>query len=504
MNEKNLKEFGYSCKEYLSTLGIGALRTYGRRVGVARATTKKKDELIAAIVAVLTGEIAPVVRSKLGAPVLNDFLDPKIEEEIDKIRARYLQKVSTKAENESTETPEYDFQKEYQAMLARNKNVMRVEDPNAETLKNLWIESEEGQFERINGVSCLLPLDCVDTGHQILLPEEYIRQFDLREGDVVSCLAEIRENVSVLMKVSGVNGKSSVLARRRDRFETATAGYPSSKIRVYEKDGFDSLTLKYFDWLAPIGKGQRGLVLSAPKSGKTRLLAEVAQAASRLDHSLKVFVLLVDQPPENIGMFRRMFHPGTLVYTTYEDEPERQVFVADFILKRAKRYVESGYDVLLAVDSFNALARAYNDTDESAGGKVLAGGLESKTLHYIKKYFGAARKLEKEGSLTILGAVSVSTGNPADDLIGAELAVLSNFEVRLNDAMAYKRQYPALDYAKIRSDQKEAVQTEEEIETDMFLRNRYLLTHGAEELNKLLSGSKSYAAFVEKMKKSAK
>ncbi|MBQ4053542.1 MAG: hypothetical protein IJD33_04310, partial [Clostridia bacterium] len=243
----------------------------------------------------------------------------------------------------------------------------------------------------------------------------------------------------------------------------------------------------------PIGKGHRGIIAASPKSGKSTLLTEIAAVAAKANKNLHVMTLLTDQAPEAIGQYRKIVGTDNLVYTTYEDTPERQVFVANFILNRAKRYAESGKDVLLFVDSFNALSRAYNDTDESAGGKVLAGGLENKTVQYLKRYFGAARCLEKSGSLTILGTMSMDTGNPADDLLKAELSAVSNLEIVLSDDLAKRRIYPPIDLLKTRGKSTSLMVAKEEERFRDLIVGTYLPSFGYEALKNLLDESVSLA-----------
>jgi transcription termination factor Rho len=185
------------------------------------------------------------------------------------------------------------------------------------------------------------------------------------------------------------------------------------------------------------------------------------------------------------------------LYTTYEDDPERQVFVAEYLLKRAKRYAECGSDVLVLVDSLSALARAYNDTDASIGGKMLVGGMESKTIQYLKRFFGTARCFEKGGSVTILGTVTVDSGNPADDLISAELSAIGNYEVCLNEQLARKRIYPAIELSSSKTNKSGLIVGTRGDNLDFILRNEYLPKYSQEELYELLFDAKSYEDFEE-------
>lgn len=497
---KSLMEFKLATKHYLSSLDIGSLRSYGRNVGVFNPTTKKKAELVEDIVGVLSGEIPPVQRSNLGAPVKSAYVDPKIEEEIAGLQRLYLE-----------EKPVYeDPWKEFMGIVEEEpikqrlknfkdgpQNVLVLEDPEADEIRAYEKKRElrRGQLETLNGVSVLLPLDYrTDNYDKIVMPIVLINKYDLREGDIVGCYA-IKQNASwVATEILTVNDLLYD-SFTRFRFDEEEASCSSRRIKLYEKNRFTSATVKYFDWLIPLGHGQRGCVLGAPKTGKTSTLLNVVQSAASLNEGVITLVLLIDQPPETVSTYRKVTQTGELVFTTYEDDPERQVFAAEFLLRRAKRIVECGLNVLLVIDSFTALARAYNDTDASAGGKVLAGGLESKTLQYLKKYFGSARYFGRKGSLTILGSVSTDTGNPMDDIIGAEMAAMSNLEIRLSEETAAKHIYPAIDLTGTSVKQSDLLQSEEEVELDFAIRNEFLPKYDIQELNAVLGQSDDYYTF---------
>jgi len=229
------------------------------------------------------------------------------------------------------------------------------------------------------------------------------------------------------------------------------------------------------------------LVLAPPKTGKTTLLADMHQSATLNNSNLCIYSLLIDQAPETVAHFRKMYDKESVLFTTYEDSPERQVFVADFILRRAKRMAECGRHVMLFVDSLNALARAYNDTDASAGGKVLAGGMESKTVQYLKRYFGAARCFENGGSLTIVGALCTDTGNPSDDILKSELMPIANLELSLSEDFAKQRLFPAFDLLKSRGKLENALEGTKEDRLGRFIRNQYLPTFGWEGVLELFN-----------------
>ncbi len=489
MSEKNVKGFESAVKIYLYTVSLEKLRSYGRSIGVASATAKKKNDLIEEIIGIHIGEISPIEISKRGAPVKNDNVDPRVEGEMKRLKELYL--------SDETVGYAFDFEKEYQKMLER-KTTLTVGSPIEK--EEVRIDGRnvvfEGQLQMLNGVSMLLPLNCIEGKDKIIMPVIFIKMHDLREGDEITCYAAKNDEYLIATLVLTVNG-IPLNELHRGKFDEMNVCLPSKRFTTYDGEFFPTTMGKYADWLIRITEGQRGLLLSSPKSGKTTLLSELLQPLSALNENLCVLCLLVDSTPETVSKFRMLAGKGRLVYSTYEDEPERQVFTADFILNRAKRYAESGRQVVLVVDSFNALARAYNDTEQSSGGKMLSCGLESKTVHYLKRFFGAARCLEKGGSLTILGAVNINTGNPADDVIGAELCALANLELRLNDTLAYKRVFPALDLRDVRTTDEFTVATERERALDAFLREKFLHKHGAEELIACIKNAKTKEEFMQ-------
>ncbi|MBE7077627.1 MAG: hypothetical protein E7377_02845 [Clostridiales bacterium] len=491
MNGKQNNQFRYACKEYLYSLSIGDLRTYGREIGVSKPTTMKKEDLIETIVGILCGDSAPTIKSNRGAPIKDSFIDPKIPQKIENLRKMY-QKSAVKFNDDIS-----DYAARLQEMKEKGEFVLTVEDPQADEIrKNGVRQIYKGQLETLNGVSMLLPLNCMDSSTKIVISVEMIRAYDLREGDVVTCYAEKRNSIYVATTVLTVNDLV-VDTFCRGHFEEFNVCFPHKRINLYEQEKYANMTNKYLHWLLPIGRGQRGLIVAPPKAGATSLLLEVCRAASKLNGTMRVLTLLVDQSPENVSLFRKYVQEENLLYTTYEDDPERQVFVAEYLLKRAKRYAECGNDVLVIVDSLNSLARAYNDTDASLGGKTLVGGMESKTIQYLKRFFGTARCFEKGGSVTILGAVTVNSGNPADDLIRAELSAIGNYEVCLNEQLARKRMYPAIELSSSKTSKSGLIVGTRGDNLDFILRNEYLPKYSQEALYELLFEAKTYEDFEE-------
>lgn len=485
MNERALEELKQAYTEYLSTLSIGSLRSVGRHVGVNQSTLKKKGALVKDIVEILIGNVPPAAKTNRGAPVKDAYIDPKIFSKLDGIKFLYLSGITE--DDTEANIPEAAEKQEVA------DNVIDFRSPEYEPQQG-YFEQEvyTGQLETINGVSSLFPLNGRDASvEKIIVTVSEIKKHDLRDGDIVVCHAEKRHAALVATEILSVNSLP-VGEDKRSRFELSEVCYPDQRISFYSEKS-NSSALKYIDWLIPLGKGQRGVVTSSPKAGKTMLLKEVAKAVSEEHPDIRLLVLLTEQSPEAVGEFKKIVPKADFIYTTYDDEAETHVFAADFLLKRAKRFAEMGMDVLMLVDSLTALAHAYNETEESSGGKTLSCGLESKTLHYIKKFFGSARCLAQGGSLAILGTLSVDTGNPMDDILAGELLGAANSEIRLSDMLVAKNVFPAIDVAHSQTKRSDLLLTPEELKCETFIRNRYLSTFEAEDLAQLIEKSTSSA-----------
>lgn len=485
IDQKKELTYQYACKHYLRTKSLEKLRAYGRSIGVNRSTAKNKGDLIDDIVGVLSGRLEPQFTKK-GAPVLNGTVDPEIPQRIKMIYEEIFE----------VKLKEDHFAEEYQKLM-QSPNRILIEEPDFELRENGAVfAKKKGQLTQIQGVYYLLPLDGKDNGEHVVLHAELVERNALLEGDVVVCDALQGKNAFVASTVLEINGESIQTFRRENTLERLPCE-PTRSLSIYDGVNANFVSCKYLEWLAPIRKGQRCCVIAPPKTGKSRLLQELAQSARALNPDVEIFALLIDQPLETVGSFARFLPAENLLYTTYEDEVERQVFLADFILKRAKRFAESGKDVVLFVDSFQALGKAFNDTDESMGGKTLPCGLESKTLQYLKKYLGAARCDGGKGTLTIIGTATTDTGNPFDDVIAAEIAPTLNHEIRLSAEMAYKRLYPALDRTQIYVERRE-LSAEERMQDELI--NKYLQQVGAEKLLHAVLQSADRAEFEKRIK----
>jgi len=271
-----------------------------------------------------------------------------------------------------------------------------------------------------------------------------IRRFGLRRGDEI--LGQVREpkdneKYNALLKIDGVNGVDPEVARKRPMFEQLTPLFPEERLRL-ETEEHDTAA-RIMDLLCPIGKGQRGLIVSPPKAGKTTILKKLANSIAANNPDIDLFVLLVDERPEEVTDMQRSV-VGTVVASTFDQPSENHVQVTELVLDRVKRLVEMGHDVVVLLDSITRMARAFN-LNTPASGRILSGGVDSTALYPPKKFFGAARNIEEGGSLTILATALVDTGSRMDEVIFEEFKGTGNMEIRLDRRLADKRIFPAID-----------------------------------------------------------
>ena len=286
----------------------------------------------------------------------------------------------------------------------------------------------------------------ISSPDDVYVTQQQIRKYALKAGDTVECTMRSpkdNERFFPMAKVIRVNGLSPEKAAERVAFENLTPLFPDHKFTLCRGDGKDPLACRIIDLFAPIGKGQRGLIVAQPKTGKTMLLKDIANAISANHPEVYMIVLLIDERPEEVtDMIRSV--KAEVIASTFDEPAENHVRVANIVHEKAKRLVECGHDVVILLDSITRLARAYN-TVAPASGKVLSGGVEAQALHKPKRFFGAARNIEFGGSLTIIATALTETGSKMDDLIFEEFKGTGNMELQLDRKLSNKRIFPAVD-----------------------------------------------------------
>ena len=273
-----------------------------------------------------------------------------------------------------------------------------------------------------------------------------VRRYHLRKGDMIAGgyrPAASNEKYPALLRVDSVQGADPELARLRPRFEDLTPLFPDEKLKLETNEGKADLTPRIVDLIAPIGKGQRGLIVSPPKAGKTTVMKQIAQSIEANNPEVHLMVLLVDERPEEVTDIRRSVR-GEVVASTFDRPAEEHTHLAELVIERAKRLVEQGRDVVIILDGITRLARAYN-LAAPATGRIMSGGVDSGALYPLKKFFSAARNIEEGGSLTILASALVETGSKMDEVIFEEFKGTGNMELKLDRRLAERRLYPAID-----------------------------------------------------------
>ena len=279
----------------------------------------------------------------------------------------------------------------------------------------------------------------------VYVSKDQMRQYGLKPGDTVECSIRLNpqpEKFFPMDKVIRINGLSPELAKKRVAFENLTPLFPDQKFKLCTGHN-DSLSVRMIDLFSPIGKGQRGLIVAQPKTGKTVLLKELANAILKNNPEVYMIVLLIDERPEEVTDMARSVD-AEVIASTFDEPADNHVRVANIVHEKAKRLVESGHDVVILLDSITRLARAYNTVAPSSG-KVLSGGVEAQALHKPKRFFGAARNIENGGSLTIIATALTETGSKMDDLIFEEFKGTGNMELQLDRKLANRRIFPAVD-----------------------------------------------------------
>src|SRR5499433_563093 len=337
----------------------------------------------------------------------------------------------------------------------------------------------------------------------IYVSPSQIRKFDLQTGDTVS--GQIRspkegERYFALIKVEAVNFEAPDQAREKLFFENLTPLYPQERLKL--ETAAENLSARVMDLMTPIGKGQRGLIVAPPRTGKTMLLQNIAQSVSVNHPEVYLIVLLIDERPEEVTDMQRSVD-GEVISSTFDEPAQRHVQVAEMVIEKAKRLVEHKKDVLILLDSITRLARAYN-TVIPPSGKVLSGGLDSNALQKPKRFFGAARNIEEGGSLTIIATALVDTGSRMDDVIFEEFKGTGNMEIHLDRKLTDKRVFPSIDITKSGTRKEELLIVKEDLNRVWVLRKVLTPLSPVEAMELLLSKmgkTKSNADFLAAMQK---
>lgn len=470
-------------EDSLDSKNLQELRALAKEMGIKAVTSYKKKELIDKI---------REVEEKNKKDCENTILE-NTEKEQTPVVTTYgfsLKDNSNDFEhkNEAREKRHFEYKSsENQSTEIRQQDVQQIIDNN---------NMGEGILEVMaDGYGFLRTENFLPGANDIYISPSQIRRFNLKTGDCVKGnirLARENEKFNALLYVKSVNGDNPEQASKRPNFEDLTPIYPTDRLTL-ETDK-NELSTRIIDLVAPIGKGQRGMIVAPPKVGKTVLLTKMANAITKNHKEINLIVLLIDERPEEVTDIQRSIEGDNveIVYSTFDEQPEHHKRVAEMVLERAKRLVEQGKDLVILLDSITRLARAYNLTIPPSG-RTLSGGLDPAALYMPKKFFGAARNIENGGSLTILATALVDTGSKMDEVIFEEFKGTGNMELVLDRKLSERRIFPAIDINKSGTRREDKLLSKKEMESVYILR----------KITGNLSGAELTQSILEQMSKTS-
>ena len=473
-------------EEELMRMSIFQLRDAARRIGVASPTSKKKAEIIRDYVAICEGREAPAKRQRRGRP-------PKVR----------VERASSSAEKSEGTAPVQSKPEQPAEKPVERTEEVQTEKHYAtpeELLKNEDCERKSGTLDVLaEGYGFLRAENCEYGNKDAYVSAKIIRGLGLRAGDMVTGIAKknAENRPPAIVSVETVNGNPPENLRQRPQFDNLIPIYPNERFKLERDSARNDFAIRCIDLIAPIGKGQRAMIVSPPKAGKTTLLKKIAGAIADNYPDVMLFVLLVDERPEEVTDMQRSIR-GEVIYSTFDEMPEHHCKAAELLIERAKRNVELGKDVVIIMDSLTRLARAYNLTIPPTG-RTLSGGIDPGALHAPKRFFGSARNIENGGSLTIIATALIDTGSRMDDVIYEEFKGTGNMEIHLDRKLSERRIFPAIDLNRSSTRREDLLLTQKELE-GVFAMRRMIAGDNAdatEQLLNMLMRTKTNADFVD-------
>ena len=468
-------------REKYESLALVDLKAVAKARGLRGISTMKKDELVEAMLAA---------------------------DEKDKAEGKGVQQPKGVVTPKAVERKETKIREEVKAK----------EDSRNKEEKTTQAEEEKTLEELDSGISAHGILEVMPDGFGFIRCENYlpgendvyvapsqIRRFGLKTGDILEGNTRVRtqgEKFAALLYVKSINGYTPEESSKRYNFEDMTPIFPNERLHL-EMPGA-SVAMRVMDLISPVGKGQRGMIVSPPKAGKTTLLKDVAKSVKRNSPEVHLIILLIDERPEEVTDIKEAIEGPNVevIYSTFDELPEHHKRVSEMVIERGKRLVEHGKDVVILIDSITRLARAYNLIVPPSG-RTLSGGLDPAALHMPKRFFGAARNMREGGSLTILATALVDTGSKMDDVVYEEFKGTGNMELMLDRKLSEKRIFPAIDLNKSGTRRDELLYTPEEAEGALQMR-RMLSSGGnqdtTEQLIELMEKTRTNAEFIARMK----
>ena len=453
-------------EEKYKTLKLTELREIGKSAGVKNTSVMRKPELIEVLCKLEETQKSATVKTESGDD--REHTDYRSERSDSRERADYRNDRSDERTDYRSERSDSRERTDYRerAEFRSTDNMRMMEELDSGHIANGILEVIPDGFGFIRCEN-YLPGD-----NDVYVSPAQIRRFNLKTGDIVEGNLKIKgatEKFSALLYVRKVNGFHPSEAVRRSNFEDMTPIFPNERIRLESERS--SVPMRMVDLVSPIGKGQRGMIVSPPKTGKTTLLKQMAKAIHKNHPDMNMIILLIDERPEEVTDIKEYIEGDNVevIYSTFDELPEHHKRVSEMVLERAKRLVEHKRDVVILLDSITRLARAYNLTVPPSG-RTLSGGLDPAALHMPKKFFGAARNMREGGSLTVLATALVETGSKMDDVVFEEFKGTGNMELVLDRRLSEKRIFPAVDIQRSGTRREELLLDKDELEAVYLMR----------------------------------
>ncbi len=468
-------------REKYESLSLAVLKDLAKARGLTKISALKKSELVEVM------------------------LQEDAKEAAEKAKEA-TEKAEVSAEVKETES------KPYSERLAETKEEDTVKEPvRAESMLD---EASLDSGVKADGILEVMPdgfgfIRCenyLPGENDVYVSPSQIRRFNLKTGDIIVGNKRVKsqqEKFSALLYVTSVNGVHPAEASRRKAFEDLTPIFPNERLRL--ENGSNNVSMRIMDLVAPVGKGQRGMIVAQPKVGKTTLLKEIAKSIKKNNPEMHLIVLLIDERPEEVTDIKEAIEGGNteVIYSTFDELPEHHKRVSEMVIERAKRLVEHKKDVMILLDSITRLARAYNLVVPPSG-RTLSGGLDPAALHMPKRFFGAARNMREGGSLTILATALVDTGSKMDDVVYEEFKGTGNMELVLDRNLSEKRIFPAIDIQKSGTRREDLLLSKEELDAVYIMRkglNGMKSDEAVENILNMFVQTKNNSEFIQQVKK---
>ena len=522
-------------REKYESLALADLKAIAKARGIKGTSVMKKAEVVEAMLSLDMQEQEQKAKAQSSMPIRKveqeAMAEPCIKravysEAVEKaaprmeraVRSEAVEKAEPRMErtvrSEAVEKAEPHIERTARSEGAEKPEVRTERPARAERTENERTLAELDSGEMANGILEVMPdgygfIRCenyLPGENDVYVAPSQIRRFGLKTGDIIEGNTRVKtqaEKFSALLFVKKINGYPPEVAHRRRNFEDMTPIFPNERLRM-ETAGA-SVAMRIMDLMSPVGKGQRGMIVSPPKAGKTTLLKEVAKSIKRNNPEMHLIILLIDERPEEVTDIREAIEGPNVevIYSTFDELPEHHKRVSEMVIGRAKRLVEHGRDVTILLDSITRLTRAYNLVVPPSG-RTLSGGLDPAALHMPKRFFGAARNMRESGSLTILATALVETGSKMDDVVYEEFKGTGNMEMVLDRKLSERRVFPAIDIPKSGTRREDLLLSPEEMEAINIIRKALNSLKPEEAVDKILdmfSRTRNNVEFVNMVKK---